>query len=74
MSSLSDSETLIYSRQKFQNILLRLELLVSEMDDPNTSPDATKKAAQAILATSYDFAKTLQNKRNQNDIHDKLTV
>ena len=74
MSSTSDSEILIYSRQKFQNILLRLEILVSDIDDPATSRDTIKKFTDAILATSYDFAKTLQNKRNQNGIHDKLTV
>lgn len=57
-----DAESFFYSRQKFQGILLRLEILVGEMErDPEPSKDTIKKNLEAILASSNDYAKFLRD-------------
>lgn len=60
MSVLPD-ETFSYSRQKFQYILTRLEILVTEIQDSNTSRDTIKKIAESILASSNDYARFLRD-------------
>jgi hypothetical protein len=57
-----DAENFFYSRQKFQNILVRVELLAGEMEqDPNMSRETIKKNLDAILASSNDYARFLRD-------------
>ena len=57
-----DAECFFYSRQKFQGILLRLEILVGEMErDPAPSLDTIRKNLEAILASSNDYARFLRD-------------
>ena len=69
---LPDAESFFYSRQKFQGILVRLELLNGEMEKELEMNRATiKKNLEAIIATCEDYAKFL---RDMEKVADKVEM
>ncbi len=62
MTLLPDTDAFFYSRQKFQGILIRLELLAGEMQkEPELGREVIKKNLDAIVASCEDYAKYLRD-------------
>lgn len=62
LSLTPDPEAFFQSRQQFQIILNRVELLVEDLNvDPKPSPETIKKYLEAILASMEEYAKFLRD-------------
>jgi hypothetical protein len=56
------TESFAYSRQKFQGILIHLELLYEEMKNGLViNPDIIEKHLESIIASSDEFARFLRD-------------
>jgi len=75
LSLLPDAESFFYSRQKFQGILVRLELLDGEMEnEPEMNRATIKKNLEAIIASCEDYAKFLRDLEKVADKVDNKIV
>jgi hypothetical protein len=64
-----DAESFYQSRQQFQIILTRMELLIEDMEiDPKPSPETLKKYLDAILASMREYAKFLSDLKKKESI------
>jgi len=69
MSLLPNAESFFQSRQQFQIILNRMELLVEDLEiEPKPSSDTVKKHLDALLASMNEYAKFLRDLQKEVEI------
>jgi|SRR5579872_2542166 len=70
--SLPDADSFYHSRQQFQIILSRMELLVDDLKiEPRPSPETVQKYLEAILASMQEYAKFLSDLQRTAKIEEK---
>ena len=69
---LPDADSFYHSRQQFQIILTRMELLLDDLKiEPKPSPETVQKYLEAILASMQEYAKFLSDLERKTGGDDK---
>jgi hypothetical protein len=72
---LPDAESFYHSRQQFQIILTRMELLIEDLEvDPKPSSDTVKKYLEALLASMNEYAKFLRDLQRKETVSPRSAI